>query len=472
MRGIGRMSFREGGNNMEVTLKDRSNTQSSSEENVKVKNNYFDGLEVKGTYRMLFFIIMFAYFFEQMDNWNFAFIAPALMADWGITMGDIGMINFAYFVAMTLGGLAGGVISDFIGRRKTFLGSMFIFSVASVANGFATDLLMFTITRAITGFGVFCLMVCSQVYIAEMTPACSRGKWQSLTASIGFIAAPLIGILCRMIIPLSPSAWRFIFILGGLGILGFFVGLKYLKESPRWLVAQGRVDEAEQVIEELTEVKVDLSDAAAKIEPKAKVREIIIGLFSPKYIKRTFVILLFVILTVPAGFVIMNWTTTLLTERGLGVEASLTATTLLMFGVPAGCYFSSLIADKGGRKIPMAAMAITVAVLSVIFGQVEGIVPIVIIGFLMIGANMALNFITFSYITENYPTRMRNTSTGIHNAAGRLSTSVMQLYIPVVFAHFHFAGVYNLVALMVCLPVAILLLWGKRTSGKSLEECC
>ena len=308
----------------------------------KVKNNYFDGLEVTGPYRMVFFIIMFAYFFEQMDNWNFAFIAPALMTDWGITMADIGKINSAYFVAMTLGGLTGGVISDFIGRRKTFLGSILIFSIASVANGFAPNVLIFTITRALTGFGVFCLMVCSQVYITEMTPCATRGKWQSLTASIGFIAAPFIGILCRTVIPLSPSAWRSIFLLGGLGILGFFVGLKYLKESPRWLVAQGKVDEAEQVIEELTKVKVDLSEAVSKVEPKVKTTEVVVGLFSPKYIQRTFVILLFVILTVPASFVITTWTTTLLSQRGLSVNASLTATTLLMFGVPAGCYFSSL----------------------------------------------------------------------------------------------------------------------------------
>ena len=118
----------------------------------------------------------------------------------------------------------------------------------------------------------------------------------------------------------------------------------------------------------------------------------------------------------------------------------------------------------------MAAMAITVAVLSVIFGKLEGFVPIVVCGFLMIGAAMALNFITYSYIAENYPTRMRNTSTGIHNAAGRLSTSVLQLYIPFVFAQYQFSGVYNLVAIMVCLPVAVLLLWGMKTGGKSLEE--
>lgn len=442
----------------------------ASVSNGKIVNNYFDGLEVTSTHKILFFIIMLAYFFEQMDNWNFGFISPALMKSWGITMADIGRINFAYFVAMTLGGLTGGVISDFIGRRRTFLGSILLFSVGSIANGFAPNVELFTVTRALTGFGIFCMMVTSQVYIAEMTPSATRGKWQSLTASVGFIAAPLVGILCRIIIPLSPNAWRFIFFIGGIGIVGFFLGLKYLKESPRWLVSQGKVDKAEQVIEQLSHVKVDLSEVASKVEPKARTMEVIIGLVSPKYIKRTFVILFFVILTVPAGFVITNWTPTLLSQRGLSVEDALTASTLLMFGVPAGCYFSSLIADKGGRKIPMVAMAISVALLAVIFGKIEGFIPIVLCGFLLIAANMALNFITFSYIAENYPTRMRNTSTGIHNASGRLATSVLQLYIPVVFAQYQFAGVYNMVAILVCIPIAALLLWGMRTGGKSLEE--
>ena len=49
----------------------------------------------------------------------------------------------------------------------------------------------------------------------------------------------------------------------------------------------------------------------------------------------------------------------------------------------------------------MAAMAITVAVLSAIFGKVEGIVLIVVCGFLMIGANMALNFIFFRQKTPS-----------------------------------------------------------------------
>ena len=42
----------------------------------KIPNNYFDGMPVTGFHKIVFFIIMMAYFCEQMDNWNFGFIAP------------------------------------------------------------------------------------------------------------------------------------------------------------------------------------------------------------------------------------------------------------------------------------------------------------------------------------------------------------------------------------------------------------
>lgn len=161
----------------------------------KIPNNYFDGMPVTGFHKIVFFIIMMAYFCEQMDNWNFGFIAPALMHTWGLQMSDIGVVTLWYFIGMTAGGFFGGVISDFIGRRKTFLISIATFSFFSVLNGFTDNFHVFVIARSMTGFGVFCLMVCSQAYIAEMAPAESRGKWQNLVAAVGFSAVPVIGVM-------------------------------------------------------------------------------------------------------------------------------------------------------------------------------------------------------------------------------------------------------------------------------------
>lgn len=433
-------------------------------------NNYFDCLPVTRTHKTLFFIIMLAYFFEQMDNWNFGFIAPQLVKTWGLTMADIGNINFWYFIGMTVGGLTGGFVSDIIGRRKTFLFSILLFSTMSVLNGLTSDLTIFTVSRALTGFGVFCLMVCSQAYIAEISPAESRGKWQGLIAAVGFSAVPFIGFLCRMIIPMGDEAWRWIFYFGGLGLIGFVLGLKYLEESPRWLIARNRQAEAEAVVERISGVKVDLTEAAKKVEAKENIFETILGMFSSKYIKRTMVLFSFIWLTTPASFVVTVWTPMMINKRGFSIDDTLTSSFILMIGVPFGCYIASLISDMGGRKIPLVAISALGATFAYLFTQMEALIPLTVVGFCLISCCMAMGFISFTYIAESYPTRMRNTAVGIHNGAGRLCTSFMQKQVPIIFAAGGFAGVYNTVALMMLAPLVIVLIWGIRTGGKSLEE--
>ncbi|AQS60480.1 MFS transporter [Desulforamulus ferrireducens] len=438
---------------------------------VKIKNNYFDGLPVSRSHVGLFMLIVLAYFFEQLDNNNFSFVAPALISSWGIKMEDIAHINSLYFVGMTLGGLLGGVISDFIGRRKTFLGSIVLFSVASIANGFAQDLTTFAISRAITGFGIFCMMVVSIAYISEMTPAESRGKWQNMTAGIGFLAMPLIGVIARIVVPISQDSWRWIFWMGGLGLVGFIFGLKYLKESPRWLVAKGRIAEAEQVMFEITGRQVDLSEAAKKVQPSENVKEVLVGMFSGAYLKRTAVMLVsFICINVP-GFIFMAWTPTLLQQKGFTLEQSLFASSLIILGAPLGCFLSSFVSDKGGRKIPIGVIALGWAVLAVVFANLGNNISLIIaVGMCMNACNLAGGFTLFSYVAESYPTRMRNTATGFHNAMGRLAVAGSQLAVPVLFAKAGFTGLFGAIAIMLTVAGLTVLIFGERTGGKSLEE--
>ena len=118
----------------------------------------------------------------------------------------------------------------------------------------------------------------------------------------------------------------------------------------------------------------------------------------------------------------------------------------------------------------MCATAAAAAVFGYTFTQMEGLIPLTAAGFALISCCMAMGFISFSYIAESYPTRMRNTAVGIHNGVGRFCTSFMQKQVPIIFAAGGFAGVYNSVAIMLLAPLLIVLIFGMRTGGKSLEE--
>ncbi|MDO5674432.1 MAG: MFS transporter [bacterium] len=437
-------------------------------------NNYFDGLPVRGIHQLLFFLIMAAYFFEQFDNWNFGFVAPRLARVWNLSNTDIGVILFWYFLGMTAGGFFGGIVSDIIGRRKTFLASIVIFSGASIVTGFTDNFWVFTIFRALTGLGVFSMMVTSQAYIAEMAPCESRGTWQGRVAAVGFTAVPVVALICRQVLALEyQDSWRWIFYAGGLGFIPFLIGLKYLRESPRWLVAQGRVREAEENIFFLTGKDIDLSEAAQNVPPKTSLTEVLTGMFTRRYIGRSLLLILLFITTTPATFLITTWTTKLIKDLGFSEQQTLTAMIIISIGVPVGCFISSLVSDKGGRKIPLFLLAFMAAIFAVAFGfvgQSKHLVLMITMGFLVTAGNMAMGFVLISYTAESYPTRMRNTATGFLNALARLSVSMSQRVVPLVQAGYGFMGVMFSVAFLLLLPLLPLLLWGQRTGGKSLEE--
>ncbi len=210
----------------------------------RIKNNFFDSIPVSRRHLGLFLLISVSYFFEQFDNTNFSFIAPAFMATMKVGPPVLAKINSAYFLGMSLGGLLGGVVADIIGRRWTLILAIFTFSISSIICGFVDSIWVFTFFRALTGFGVFMMMVVSITYMSEMSPKESRGKWEGIIYGIGFMVVPLVGVVCSMIIPTAPEAWRYIFYLGGVGLFAGLLCIVYLEESPRWLVSRGKIGDA------------------------------------------------------------------------------------------------------------------------------------------------------------------------------------------------------------------------------------
>lgn len=438
---------------------------------VRRKNNYFDSLPVSRTHLFLFILIVCSYFFEQLDNNNFAFIAPVLVKNGFVTQGQIGAITGTYFIGMTLGGFLGGIISDLIGRRKTFLTAMLIFSSMSILNGLTSNLGVFIFARAATGFGIFMMMVTSIAYISEMSPGESRGKWQSLTAAGGFCAMPVIGLIARAIIPTGPEAYRLIFFIGGFGFITFLIGLKYLKESPRWLVSKGRVADAEKVIKDLSGYDIDLSEVAKNQPPKINSMEQFIGMFKGKYLKRTSTLLLFGIPANIGAFVLAVWIPTLAGMRGFTMEQSLNIGVAFMAGAPVGMFIASFFADKGGRKIPLSIGLLLTACTAMIYAYLGNNYMItLIVAFALNAFSMGQGFIAMAYVPEHYPTKMRNTSVGTINAFQRLAVSFSQPFIPLIATIFGVSGLFIGLFLLYAVAAVVVFFLGQRTGGVPLEQ--
>ena len=143
--------------------------------------------------------------------------------------------------------------SDVLGRRKTLLLLAVLYFVSAVGSAFAWDWWSFVIARFLGGLAVGGSSVVGPVYIAEISPAASRGRLVALfqfNIVFGILLAYLSNYLLG-ILHLGDVEWRWIFGVEAVPAAAFFLLLLGNPLSPRWLMAQGRTDEARAVLQRL-----------------------------------------------------------------------------------------------------------------------------------------------------------------------------------------------------------------------------
>ncbi|TEB06418.1 MFS transporter [Pelotomaculum propionicicum] len=439
----------------------------------KIKNNYFDGMHIRGRHLVLYAIIAMVYFFEQLDNMLLGFVAPAVIKTFGITAQLFAPAQSLYFIGMMLGGFCGGMISDRIGRRKTILYALILTSASCIITGFTDNITTFTIFRTLTGFGVFCTTIVAITYVAEITPAKQRGKWEGICATFAFMATPAIGAVAAKVVPLGPEAWRYIFDVGILGFVAAFFVYFLLDETPRWLVSKGRVAEAEAMVEKISGIAVDLSDQA-KFEAervKISVWQGLVSLVQGKYLGRTVLCFLIGFAQQAPSFALLNWNNTLLQLNGIPAYESMMISTLGTIGMVVGTFISAWVGPLGGRKIPIGVSLLITSIMIMIYINVgSNFVLLATFLFLFQTASMCAAYCIYPYQAESFPTSVRNSATGVINAGARLGTSGTLQIVPFLYAAGGFATFGTTIAIMSAVPGILVLLFGWRTGMAPLEE--
>jgi len=176
------------------------------------------------------------------------------------------LITTAGLLGAVLGALSCGKLADMIGRKKVILSAAFVFAVGAVWSGMAGDARMLIAARFFLGSAIGVSSFAVPLYIAEISPARTRGTLVSL-----FQLLITIGILVSYFsdsafalpegAPGYAECWRPMFYVGVIPALIMFIGMLFLPETPRWLLRSGREDDCRAVL--------------AKVEDPAEVVEVI-----------------------------------------------------------------------------------------------------------------------------------------------------------------------------------------------------
>jgi len=407
-----------------------------------------DRLPIGPFHRRIMFLIGIGMFFDGFDIYLAGTVLGVTLKTGFSTLPQNALFISATFVGMMLGSFATGFLGDRYGRRFTYQFNLLVFGLASLAAAFAPNMAVLIACRFVMGFGLGAENVVGYSTMTEFVPARTRGKWLGLMAVCVVTGLPVSLLVASLVVP--EFGWRAMFVIGGIGALIVWYLRKSLPESPRWLEAVGRTEEAEATVTASGELAT---------------------LFTAPLLSRMIVgsVCLITINTLLYGFV--TWLPVFFIKQGLSIATSFGYSLLMALGAPIGSAIGALTADYWGRKPTIIGASLISVVLGIIYPMISDPVLLPAVGFALTVPIYVLVALLFGiYIPELFPTEVRLRASGIVNTLGRGATIVTPFLVVMLFEARGVAGVMSL--MIGLLVVQIITVWalGIEPRHRSLEE--
>jgi MFS family permease len=337
---------------------------------------------------------------NALDNFDFnlfSFLIPTLIALWGMSRGQAGLIGTSTLLAGAIGGTLSGVLADRYGRVPVLQWTILWFSVFTFLCGFSNGFHELLWLRTLQGLGFGGELAVGAVLIGESVDSQVRGRVMGVVASgyaLGSIAAVATFSAVFALLP-AEGAWRWTFWLGLLPALF----LLYIRRK----VAESAVFER------------------ARPPAGAPHGARLARLFGRDLIGRTLPAILLVAGITAAQNIFVIWLPSYLqAERGFSVLSSRWNFVANSLGALIGFLFGGNVVDRLGRRNAFRVMVLIAfaAVSAYLFVPLNGpqLLPLgLVLGVLIVSAGVGLT----PFLTELFPTEVRGTATGLCYSLGR-----------------------------------------------------
>lgn len=364
------------------------------------------------------------YTLDAFDVLLYIFCITTIMQEWSLQPSVAGFMVTVTLFTSSFGGIAFGVLSDKIGRKKSMILAILLFSIFSGLSGFAQNLWQLALARAVVGIGMGGEWSASALLVAETWPREHRGKAIGIMQSgwsLGYIMAALAA---AFILPVY--GWRVMFFLGIIPAL-FTVWIRTKVREPEiWLKSRN--------------------------EKKISQTSSFIEIFKGELLTKT------VYSTIIASFVmfaywgLFSWLPGFLESpvsaggAGLSLVKAPLWTIPLMVGAFFGYILFGFIADKYGRRPTFAFYLLMSAILVYIYGRTrdENLLMLLgpFIGFFGSGYFSAFG----TFISELFPTRNRGSAVGFCYNTGRMISALAPTVIGYFATYFGLGGALTITA--------------------------
>lgn len=283
-----------------------------------------------------------AWTFESYDSFLLSLLLPTLALQFGLSKAQLGLFTSITAAGQIVGGILFGYVSDRLGRVRTALLCVGIYSLFSGLLAFAPNEHWFATLRFFGALGMGGTWTAGAALIAETWHASRRGKGGALMQMglpIGAILAITVsGVVSGVNNGLGGNSWRLLFLIGALPFFILFWVARKTPESPIWL--------------ERKHAKASIQRTAAASGDKLNVRGLLTAFGFIFFLQYLY-------------WGVFTWTPTfLVTVKHLDFVHSLKFVLALQFGAITGFLLFSAFVDRLGRR-PMFLAYLLVGVAAV-----------------------------------------------------------------------------------------------------------
>ena len=344
----------------------------------------------------------------------------------GLTSFDKELLTSILLIGALAGALAAGKIADRVGRRPTVLGTAALFVAGVMLAAFSPSYAVLVGARVVIGLAVGSASMVVPLYIGEVAPPRVRGalvSFNQLAITSGILVSYLVDYGLS-----SSQNWRLMFGLAAVPAILMFTGMLFQHESPHWLVAQGREDEARKVLHRVrgeADIDAEIAEVRELSERNSSFREVL----SPA-VRHVMIIgvTLAVFQQITGINTIIYYAPTLLKSAGLGSSAALLANVVNGAVNVAMTIVAIRLLDRTGRRplllggtAGMAAGMVVVALTFLLGGDQlhGGTAYIAIAGLLIYTGSFAIGLgpVFWLLISEIYPVKIRGQAMSVATMA-------------------------------------------------------
>jgi len=348
--------------------------------------------------RRAFWSCKIGYALDAMDTQFLSFVIPALIATWGLSKGEAGLIGTVTLLMSAVGGWLAGILSDRFGRVRTLQITIVWFALFTLACAFAQNFTQLLVARGLMGLGFGGEWTAGAVLMGEVIRPRDRGKAVGMVQAGWAIGWAVSAGLYTLVFSLLPHdiAWRALFALGILPA-PFVIFIRRFVEEPA------------------------VHRLAKQQERETHVTHSFLEIFSGGMWLTTLRTALLATGAQGGYYAITTWLPTYLkTEQHLSVIGTGGYLAVIIAGSYTGYLFGAWVSDRIGRKFGFISFALASMVIALAYTHVSlDNTLLLILGFPLGFCASGIFSGMGAFMSELFPTRIRGSGQGFCYNFGR-----------------------------------------------------